>query len=263
MNAPGTMIAVVLICTALLILGVVLAVVWGRLDLCEPEPRPPATTRSQALRDALRRYAWWANVAAIAAVISGALAATAGGLLVMRIIGMAAPPSAQGLVAGLVAGFLGTFAYTLARRWLPSGWFTGPVLGLFLLVVFGPVWAPLHSNNPDFAILGPNWLAVMLFAGLAVVHGCLIVAVARWGSHRVPDLSARTLPAYLPLLLAIVFYPAGVLLVLGALVAAVAALAMPPRRRITVTQWAGRAVLIVVALLALPTFILSVTLALG
>jgi hypothetical protein len=114
MNDPGTMIAVVLISTALLILGVVLAVVWGRLDLREPEPRPPATTSGQALRDALRRYAWWANVAAIAAVISGALAATAGGLLVMRIIAMAAPPSAQGLVAGLVAGFLGTFAYTLA-----------------------------------------------------------------------------------------------------------------------------------------------------
>jgi hypothetical protein len=125
------------------------------------------------------------------------------------------------------------------------------------------VWAPLHSNNPDFAIVGPNWLAVLLFAGLAIVHGCLIVAVARWASHRVPALSARTLPAYLPLLLAIVFYPAGVLLVLGALVAAVAAVAMPPRRRITVTQWAGRAVLVVVALLALPAFILSVTLALG
>lgn len=258
MNEPGTMIAVVLISTALLALGVVLAVVWGRLDLREPEPLP-VTTRGQALRDALRRYVWWANVAAIVAVVSGGLAAAAGGWLVMRILAMAAPPSAQGLVAGLVAGFLGAFAYTLARRWLPSGWWTGPVFGLFLLVVFGPVMAPLHSNNPDFAILGPNWLAVLLFTVLAIIHGSLVVAVARWASHQVPALSARTLPAYLPLLVAIVFYPAGVLLVPGAIVAAVAALALPPGRRITVSPWAGRAVLVVVAMLALPAFILSVT----
>lgn len=274
------MIAVVLISTLLLALGVVLAVVWDRLELREPEPRPPATTRSQALRDALRRYVWWANVATIAAVVSGALAGAAGGRLVMRIIALAAPPSAQGrlteagevvgratitafvplfLFTGLVAGFLGAFVYVLARRWLPSGWWTGPALGLLLLVVFGPLIDPLRSDNRDFAILGPNWLAVLLFTVLAVVGGSLVVAVARWASHRIPALSGRTFPAYLPLLVPIVFFPAGALLILGAIVLAAATVAMPPGRPIRVPQWAGRAVLVVAALLALPVFIGSLT----
>ncbi|WP_139346748.1 hypothetical protein [Sinomonas mesophila] len=138
-----------------------------------------------------------------------------------------------------------------ARHWLPSGWWTGPVLGLFLLVISGT----LDSSNIDFAILGPNWLAVLLFTVLALVGGSLVVAAARWASHRVPALSSRTLPAYLPLLAAIVYFPAGVLLILGALVQVVAALATPPGRRTSVPRWAGRAVLGVIALLALPAFL--------
>lgn len=63
----------------------------------------------------------------------------------------------------------------------------------------------------------------------------------------------------MPLLVPIVFYPAGVLLILGALVVAAATLAMPPGRTLRVPLWAGRGVLVVVALLALPTFIGSVT----
>lgn len=275
MNDTGTMIAVVLISTALLALGVILAVLWGRLDLREPASRPPATTRGQALRDALRRYVWWANVTTIAAVISGVLVATGGGRLVMRIIALAAPASAQGLLTdaqavvgratlpgllglllfgGLAAGFLGAWVYALTRRWLPTGWWTGPLLGLLLLVVFAPVDV-LSSENIDFRILGPNWLAVVLYTVLAIVHGSLVVAATRWASRWVPEFSARRLAAYLPLLAAVIYYPIGGVLVIFALIVGATALAMPPGWRISVPRWAGRAVVAVVALLALPVFI--------
>lgn len=210
MNDPGTMIAVVLISTSLFALGIVLAVIWGRLDLREPEPRPAAATRGQALRYALHRYMWWANVATISAVISGALAGAAGGKLAMRIIAMVAPPSAQGVITeasevvgratfngflglflfvGFPEGLLGVFVYALAHRWLPSGWWTGPVLGLLLLVVLGPLMGPLRSNNIDFTILGPNWLVVLLFTVLAVVGGSL-----SWPRHGGPATGSPTSP---------------------------------------------------------------------
>lgn len=276
MNDSGTMIAVVLISTALLALGMVLAVVWGRLDLREPDPRPPATTRGQAVRDALRRYLWWVNVTTIAAVISGALVGTGGGRLIMRILALAAPASAQGqmtdaqeivgratltgflplfVFGGLAAGFLGAWVYGLARRWFPSGWWAGPVLGLFLLVVFSAVMDPLRPDNSDFRILGPNWLAVVLYSALAIVHGSLVVAVTRWATHRVPELSARSLPAYLPLLVVVVIYPLGVVLALVALIVAVATLAMPRGKQLAVPRWAGRGALVLVTVLSLPFFI--------
>ena len=272
------MTVVVIISTVLFALGVILALVWGRLDLREPDPLPPAATRGQAVREALRRYLWWVNVTTIAALLSGALVGTGGGRLVMRIIALAAPASAQGQITearevvgratltgllplfvfgGLAAGFLGAWVYALARRWFPSGWWAGPLLGLFLLVVFGTVLDPLRPGNSDFRILGQNWLAVVLYSALAIVHGLLVVAVTRWASHRVPEVSARSLPAYLPLLVVVVIFPLGAVLAVGAVVVALANVAAP-RQQLRVPRWAGRSALVLIAVLALPVFIGSV-----
>ncbi|MDQ0632415.1 hypothetical protein QFZ40_000324 [Arthrobacter pascens] len=80
-------------------------------------------------------------------------------------------------------------------------------------------------------------------------------------SRRLPLPSRRTVPAYLPLLGAIIIPPAAVLILLGALIV----LAWPgpaTGRRSGLASarylWAGRVILALAAILALPAFVGSV-----
>ena len=59
----------------------------------------------------------------------------------------------------------------------------GAILGALLVVLVGTRIEPLRSDNFDFALVGPDWLAVLSFSVLALFQGMLVVALAsRWGS---------------------------------------------------------------------------------
>ncbi|MBT2597246.1 hypothetical protein [Arthrobacter sp. ISL-72] len=254
---------------------------------------------------ALRRYLWWANVATVAALASGVLVAGAGGRLVMRVLAVTSPVSAQGrltealanvgfptlggsialfIFGGLPAGFAAAFIYLLIHRWLPAGRWAGPLLGVFLLLLFGASVEPLRADNIDFAIVGPGWLSVVLFSVLAVLHGAVVAAVAGAFSRHLPLPFGKNWKYYLPLLAAILFVPAGVVLGVGALAAMVWSRLVPAAwgmqrsaggssvatsgasgmelpaaaRRRTAVTWAGPGLLGVAAIAALPLFISTV-----
>lgn len=304
--------AIVVVCTLLLLVGAAMVIAWGGRTLVAPVapastadlPVPsPASARDVVVGaqvSALRKYLWWANVATVAGVASGLLVGWAGGRLVMRVLAVTSPASAQGRLteaqanvgfptvegsiallffAGLPAGFAAAIVYVLIHRWLPAGRWAGPVLGVLLLLVFGASVEPFRADNIDFAIVGPGWLSVVLFSVMAILHGAVVAAVAGAFSQRLPLPSGQNWKYYLPLLAAVLFVPAGVLLgagALGVLVWAQAAAVLRARRlragrearvarlpgtgrRGVAVDWAVRGVLGVAAVAAVPPFVSAVT----
>ena len=177
---------VIAACVALALTGVAIVVRWGG----EAEPRAVALPRQLA-------------VAVAGGLLAGVLAAGAGGRLVMRLLAVTSPEAKgsiteagetigeitiggtlgfiffTGLGAGLVSGVL----YALVRPVLPPGRLAGAILGALLVVLVGTRIEPLRSDNFDFALVGPDWLAVLSFSVLALFQGMLVVALAsRWGS---------------------------------------------------------------------------------
>jgi hypothetical protein len=261
--------AVVVICVLLVLAGIVAVVRWGDL----PVQAPPAPEADPATRPppglVVRRYLWHATLALTSGVGAGILAAGAGGRLVMRLLAVTAGPRAQGqlteaaevvgrisvggtigffLFVGVFTGLLSAAAYLLLRRWLPGGRAGGLVFGALLLVVAGTRVDPLRDNNPDFSLVGPPWLAVTAFVALGGRY-----------SRALPLLSAqpRTIAAYAPLLLLVPLFLAIPVIVALGLVTLVAAQVRP-----LVAAWrdrravvAGRIVLAVAALVALPGFV--------
>ncbi|MDI3211295.1 hypothetical protein [Arthrobacter sp. AL12] len=217
-------------------------------------------------------------MATVAAVASAFLVAWPGGRLVMRILALTSPASAQGrlteaqaivgiptvegtlallIFAGLPAGFAAAFIYMLIRRWLPEGRWAGPALGVVLLLVFGASVEPLRPENIDFDIIEPGWLTVALFAALAVFHGALVAAVAGAVSDRLLPLSKTTWKSYLPLLAAVLFPPAGIVLGLGGLLVMAWAKIVPATwsRHPRAALWVGRGMLLLALLAVLPMFV--------
>lgn len=201
----------------------------------------------------------------------------------MRILAATSPGSAQGrlteaqanvgfitldgtlallLFGGMPTAFVASMIYLTIHRWLPSGRFSGPLAGLLGIVVFGAGVEPFRTSNVDFTFIRPGWLSVLLFTLLAVLIGAIVAAVAGWYSQRLPLFTRRTVPAYLPLLTTIIFPPATVLIVLGALlVLAWPRVAAGRQNRIVSPRylWAGRAFLALAVLLALPAFVAAVS----
>ena len=149
----------------------------------------------------------------------------------------------------------------LMRRWLPAGRLAGPALGVVLLLGFGASVDPLRPDNIDFDIAEPGWLSVVLFATLAVFHGALVAAVAGAVSDRLRPLTNKTWKSYLPLLAAVLFPPAGIVLGLGALLVMAWAKVVPDARsgHPRAALWAGRGMLLVASLAVLPMFVGAVT----
>jgi len=75
-----------------------------------------------------------------------------------------------GLFFGLATGAL----YLVIMRWLPPGRLGGLAYGLLLLSVAAPRIDPLRGDKPDFGIVGPGWVAVLVFSALVLVHGMLV-----------------------------------------------------------------------------------------
>jgi hypothetical protein len=158
---------------------------------------------------------------------------------------------------GVLFGAASGAAYLLLRRWLPAGRAGGAVFGALLLVLAGTRLEPLRPGNPDFDLVGPGWLSLVTFAALVLFHGMLVAALAGRLSRSVPLLAptAPAVAAHLPLLL----LAAGAVALVAAVVGAVAVLASQVPA--VVAAWhdqraltAGRAVLAVAALVAIPGF---------
>ena len=277
-------------CIVLVFLGLFVVVRWGGLtveppltpsqDAADPTGRPPVGL-------VVRRYLWYLNLAISAGVGAGILAAGAGGRLAMRLLAVTAGPDAQGRITeaeqvvgrisvdgtlgfivftGLFLGAASGAAYLLLRRWLPAGQAGGAAFGVLGLVLTSTRLEPLRPGNPDFDLVGPGWVSVAAFAALVVFHGMLVAALAGRLSRAVPLLAPtpRAIVAHLPLLLlalgsaALVAAIVGVVVVLASQVPAVAT-AWRDRRSVT----AGRFVLALVALVALPGFASAVVDILG
>jgi hypothetical protein len=272
---------VIVVCIMLVLVGLLVIVRWGGLPV-EPPPSPaedetvPAGRRPVGV--VVRRFLWYLTLAISAGLGVGILVAGAGGRLAMRLLAVTAGSDAQGRITEAdqvvgrisVNGTLGFIvftslffgaasgaAYLLLRRWLPAGRTSGVAFGALLLVLAGTRLEPLRPGNPDFDLVGPGWVSVVAFAALVLFHGMLVAALAGRLSRAVPLLAptARAIVAHVPLLLlalgsvALVAATVGAVAVLASQVPAVAA-AWRDRRAL----FAGRVVLALVALVALPGF---------
>ena len=276
----------VIVSGALLAVAVAMCVVWGREPLVEPEiPRSPTSapgpTASRVSRhlDGLRLYAWWASMLLVVGTVSCLLVTGAGGRLAMRLLAVTSPEATgrlteaqaivgeitfEGTIGYLVFGalpfaFASTALYLLVAPWLPRGRLAGPTFGLAVFIVVAPFIDPLRADNVDFDIVGPGWLSVLVFAALAVLQGAFLAAFAGRLSRSLPLMRRTNWPdTLLPLLLAVVLFPLGAVLAVGALVTFVLPRLLPwflAVRASRVGVIVGRILLALAVLAALPAFV--------
>lgn len=261
-------------CGALVVIGLIAVILWG-----SSEVRPPATGKGSvpSPRVVARRYVWYLTLAVVSGVGSGVLIAGAGGRLAMRLLAVTGGAAAQGreteageIVGRVSAGgtigliiFVAVFfglatgaLYLLIRRWLPAGPLGGLVYGLFLLILVATRIDPLRADNPDFDIVGPGWVAVVVFGALVVLHGMLVAAIAGRYSSALPLLSGKrgSLLAHAPLLVLLPVAPAAVfLLLVGLMVVLMSRSAMLIQAlRSRTAALGGRVALVAVSLVSLP-----------
>lgn len=272
-GATLLLVVIVVICAALVLAGWAAGVAWAGRRFESPPAEVPLGAGEVA-----RRYVWYVSLALLAGVLAGTTIIGAGGRLAMRMLAVTGGADAQGrlteadevvgeisaggtlafvLFTGLIGGCGAALVYLLVRRLLPGGALGGAIFGLLLLVVFGTRVDPLRRDNPDFDIVGPGWLAVAVFSLLAVAFGVALVGI-----------TAR-LSAWLPLPAArgpVLVRYAGPAVVAAAGVSVTALLALVGGAVVGVTRWprlvaavrspravlVGRAVLVVLALVALP-----------
>jgi hypothetical protein len=279
-------VAVIVVCVLAVLAGLVATVRWGGLTVQPPHvplPEGAGADDPPAAGLVVRRFVWSVNLALVAGIGAGIMAAGAGGRLVMRLLAVTAGDDAQGRIteANEVVGRIsadGTFGfvvftalflgsatgggYLLLRRWLPAGRAGGLAYGGLLLVLAGTRLEPLREGNPDFDLVGPGWVSVTAFAALVLFQGMLVAALAGRISRVVPLLGShpRAVALHAPLLLL-----APVPVVALVLVIAAALLVLVTRARPVIAAWharrfrpAGQAVLVLVALVALPGFVSSV-----
>jgi len=275
----------VIVSGALLAVAVAMCVVWGREPLVEPEiPRSPNSapgpTVSRVSRhlDGLRLYAWWASMLLVVGTVSCLLVTGAGGRLAMRLLAVTSPEATgrlteaqatvgeitfEGTIGYLVFGalpfaFASTALYLLVAPWLPRGRLAGPTFGLAVFIVVAPFIDPLRADNVDFDIVGPGWLSVLVFAALAVLQGAFLSAFSGRLSRSLPLMTRTNWPdTVLPLLLAVVLFPLGAVMAVGALVTFALPRLLPWFLAVRASRGGvivGRILLALAVLAALPAF---------
>jgi hypothetical protein len=177
--------------------------------------------------------------------VAGIATIGAGGRLAMRLLAVTAGDGAQGAVTeadevvgritlegtlgfvlfnGIFGGVVVAVLYLLVRRFLPPGRRWAVAFGLALLAVFGALVDPVRRSNPDFDIVGPGWLAVVVFGALAAACGLVVAGVLARSSDwlPLPSTEPRVLVRYLPAaLVAIPLFPVTVMMAaVGVVVAA-------------------------------------------
>jgi hypothetical protein len=196
----------------------------------------------------------------------------------MRLLAATAGPGAQGrkteadeivgrisvggtigifIFIGLFAGFVSVLAFIVVRRWLPGGRLAGVALGVVLLVVLGSRIEPLRTNNPDFDLVGPPWVAIAVFSVMALIQGMAVVAIAGRVSRSLP-LPGAQVRTWLPHAILVLLVPSGIGPV-GVIVVGLVAVALSRTRAREVLRSrralvAGRVLLAGATLAAAPEF---------
>lgn len=201
-------------CGLLLVVAAVLTVRWRDEQLVVPasDDERPSVARL------LRTYLWLLVLGVLTGLVAAVLVISPGGRLAMRLLA-ATSPQAQGritearevvgvisvngtlslfLFGGLVGGVAVGILYVLFHR-ARSGLLGGALFGVVLLVAFSTRVDPLRPDNVDFDIVGPGWLAVTVFALLAVATGVFVAATAARLSRALP-LPGRWAFVYVPVL---------------------------------------------------------------
>ncbi len=169
---------------------------WGRLPIRTSAPSGSGTDGRwpSRLASSLRAL----GPVCSAGIICGALVAGFLGRFVMRVLAATSGDGAQGLLTdaeevvgeitlsgtiafiafvGLGAGAVAAIVLLVARPWLHvSGAAAGVMAGLVPLVLFGA--KDFSSENLDFSILSPTWLAVGLIVGGTALFGAALGSVA-------------------------------------------------------------------------------------
>lgn len=268
------------VCGLLLIAGLAAVVHWGDLEPESPwSTSDPTETPGPGM--IARRYVWYVTIAVVSGLTSGVLLAGAGGRLAMRLLAATAGDQAQGRVTEAeqivgritIGGTIGFIVFTalffglatgvlylLIRRWLPGGRLGGVAFGGVLLVIAATRIEPLRRDNPDFDIVGPGWLSVLVFAALVVVHGMAVAAIAGRYRRVLPLLSGRprSVLAHAPLLLLVPMAPVVVPLALAGAVTVVGARPVAAALRSRRSLVVGRAVLVAAILVGVPGFLTTV-----
>ena len=198
---------IILICVALLVAGVAAAVRWGGLAFTAPD-----VDEELSVGETARRSVWYSALALTGGVMAGITVIGAGGRLAMRLLAVTAVADAQGRITeaqeivgritvdgtigfvlfnGIFGGVITAVLYLVVRRFLPPGRLGGAAFGLGLLVIAGTTIDPLRRENPDFDLVGPGWLAVVVFSAMAIVFGVTLAAVLARLSEWLPLLSAE------------------------------------------------------------------------
>jgi hypothetical protein len=179
-----------LVCGALLLVGLVLGVRWSKRSF-----EPPEQIADPTAGEVARRFGWYCSLVLLGGVGAGLCVIGGGGRLAMRLLAVTAGDAAQGRITeadetvgeitvdgtigfivfnGIFGGVVAGAIYLLLRRLLPPGWRGGLAFGAGLLVVLGATVDPLRSDNPDFDIVGPGWLAVLVFLAMALAFGVVL-----------------------------------------------------------------------------------------
>ncbi len=132
----------------------------------------------------------------LAGVLAGFVVGGLGGRIAMRISAIAAGDRLQGVTTdagfrvgeitlggtielvvfgGVLSGAAGVIVIGLSREWLPKV-LPGIVTGLFLLAVTGSLI--IEADSRDFLILDPALLNIVMFAGLIVLFGTVVVPLS-------------------------------------------------------------------------------------
>jgi hypothetical protein len=164
------------------------------------------------------------------------------------------------IFVGVLGGILTGALYVLIHRWLPAGSWRGPAFGALLLVLGATRLDPLRPDNRDFDIVGPGWLAVLVFIAMGIGHGMLLAALAGRYSRVLPLLSPRAgaLVPYAPLL---ILLPGVALLIpvaVGGLITVAVHSLAPLRALARRIPPVGRVLTAILALVALPGFLSGV-----
>lgn len=275
----------IITCAVLLAMGVVVTIIWWRERFVAPltpftRPSGSDGSNSGSLRhvDGLRLYAWWAAVFIVIGTATGILITGAGGRLVMRLLALMSPEATGRLTEGQAAvgeislegtlafalfgalpfAFASAALYLLVVPWLPRGALGGLLLGAVMFITVSPFVDPLRAENFDFDIVGPGWLAVVAFALLALLQGAALSAIAGRLSRSLQLMTRRNWPqTVVPLLLAVVLFPIGAVLAVGALVTFALPRLLPWFLVVRASRTGvvvGRVLLAVAVVAALPAF---------
>lgn len=271
--------AVVVVCLLLLLAGLVAIVRWGGLSF-QPAPGAGGDATPPPAGLVVRWYVWYLAMTVMAGVGAGLLVAGAGGRLVMRLLAATSSEAAQGQITeaeevvgritvdgtigfvvftGLFFGLASGALYLLLRHWLPSGRLGGLAYGGLLWILAATRIDPLRADNPDFDIVGPDWVSVLSFSVLVLLHGMLVAALAARLSRSVPLIAAdrRAVAWHAPL--AVLLLGPAVVVVLAAVGAL---LVLVTRAPVVVRTWrgdptrtvVGRVLVLAAVALALPGF---------